>query len=107
VCIISCHSCYILSKINTILSSASLQEALKTHAEKLVKTLAPCVDAPTGVTILVSGCRMMLGSVDGTASESGVVLDLGFFTIILLLVRVFLEMQLNLLQRSKMTAWPF
>jgi hypothetical protein len=107
VCIISCHSCYILSKINTILSSASLQETLKTHAEKLEKTLAPYVDAPTGVAILVSDRRMMLSSVDGMASESGVVLDLGFFTIMLLLVCVFLEMQLNLLHRSKMTTWSF
>jgi hypothetical protein len=52
-----------------------------------------------GVAILVSGCRMTLCSVDGMASESGVVLDLGFFPTILLSVRAFLEMQLKLLQK--------
>jgi len=44
-----------------------------------------------GVAILVSGCRMTSGSVDGMASESGVVSDVGFFTRILLSVCVFLD----------------
>jgi hypothetical protein len=59
------------------------------------------------VTILVSGCWMTSGSVDSMASESGVASDVGFFTRIFLSVCVFLEMQLKLLQRSKMTAWSF